>query len=127
MPPDVGRPPLPVVEDDVNPRPQDVDNPVGSLQELCHRENLFSPTYREDELDEQGNFTCICCVYGQDYEVLSEARGTGSKKKQAKKEAARGVLRCLAGQADEGLFEARGKGSKKKPAQKRLPGESLTK
>ena len=131
MPPNVAEQPLPTVVDDVNPSPQDIDNPVGSLQELCHRENLFGPSYRFDELskqpDEQGNFTCICCVDGQDEEVLFEAKGTGSKKKHAKKEAARGVLRCLAGQDDDGLFEARGKRSKKKPAKKRLPGESSTK
>ena len=128
---DGGLPPLPAVEDHVNPSHQDVDNPVGSLQELCHREKFFCPTYRlveqAQQPDKDRKYTYICCVAGQDDEVLFEAIGTGTKKKQAKKEAARGVICCLAGQDDDVLFEARVKGSKKKHAQKRLPGESSTK
>ena len=127
----MGQRPLPAVEDNVNPSLQDVDNPVGNLQELCHREKFFCHTYREDELkqqpDKDGNFTYVCCVVGEHDEVLFEARGTGSKKKHAKKEAARAVICWLAGQDDEFLFEATAKGSKKKHAKKRLPGESLAK
>ena len=74
----MGQQPLPAVEDNVNPSLQDVDNPVGNLQELCHVAEEFFPTYREDELkqqpDKDGNFTYVCCVGGEHDEVLFEDR-----------------------------------------------------
>ena len=86
-----GQPPLPAVEE----TPQ--DNPVGALKELCNREHLNSPTYEAygDQPDEWGNYTCFCSVDTADdgeEPALIQCCAMRSKKKQAKKEAARGVF-----------------------------------
>ena len=91
-----GQPPLAAVED----TPQ--DNPVGALKELCHREHLNSPTYEAygDQPDEWGNYTYFCCVDTADdgeEAALIQCCAMRGKKKQAKKEAARGVLDQLTG------------------------------
>lgn len=109
-----GQPPLAAVED----TPQ--DNPVGTLKELCNRERIKRPTYEAygDQPDEWGNYTCFCSVDTADdgeEPALIQCCAMRSKKKQAKKEAARGVLDQLTGRNPRTTEEAKEEGSVMSP------------
>ena len=109
-----GQPPLAAVEETAQ------DNPVATLKELCHREHMKSPTYEAygEQPDEWGNYTCFCCVDTADDgtgRALIQCCAMRSKKQQAKKEAARGVLDQLTACNQRRTEEAKEEGSVMSP------------
>lgn len=60
------------------------ENPIGELQELCQRQQISMPIYEFEETSE--GFHCKVLAMGL------EGVGEGTSKKEAKAEAAKGVL-----------------------------------